>query len=298
MTSQEGIALETNHKRKKSLSLIKFFKNKDTNWTTTILLLIGSLIILFPLYLTLTVALKSPQQLAQSLLAFPKELHWENFSKAMKLTHYFRSFKNSSLIAVPTVFITLLTNSMVAYAIARNMDKKFFRFLYYYFIAAMFIPFPIIMLPIVKEMSFLGLDNRLGLTILYIVYGLSLNIFIYIGYIRSLPISLEEAAIIDGANTWQIFWKVIFPLLKPINATIGILTALWAWNDFMLPLIILNDRELMTLPLVQYVFQSQFSTDYNLAFASYILALAPMLLVYIFAQKWIISGVMRGSVKG
>ncbi|PRX28582.1 carbohydrate ABC transporter membrane protein 2 (CUT1 family) [Orenia metallireducens] len=301
MISQEEATLETNLKSKESKESnrsFKFFEDNDINWIATILLLIGSLAILFPLYLAINVALKSPQQLAQSILAFPKELHWENFTKAMELTHYFRSFKNSSLVTVPTVIITLLTNSMVAYAIARNLDKKFFKFLYYYFIAALFIPFPIIMLPIVKEMSFLGLDNRLGLTILYIVYGLSMNIFIYISYIKSLPGSLEEAAIIDGASTWQIFWKIIFPLLKPINATIAILTALWAWNDFMLPLIMLNDRKLMTLPLVQYVFQSQFSTNYNLAFASYLLALAPMILVYIFAQKWIISGVMKGSVKG
>lgn len=273
------------------------FADRDINWSATILLAIGSLAILFPLYLAITIALKTPQEMAQSLLGIPWGLHWENFTKAMEMTHYFRSIKNSSLITFPAVIITLLTNSMVSYAIARNMEHKFFKFLYYYFISAMFIPFPIIMLPIVKEMSFLGLDNRMGLTMLYVVYGLTLNIFIYVGYIKSLPRSLEEAAIIDGASTWQVFWKIVFPLLKPINATVAILTGLKAWNDFMLPLVLLNERELMTLPLVQYVFQSQFSTDYNLAFASYILALLPMLLLYVVAQKWIIGGVMRGSIK-
>jgi raffinose/stachyose/melibiose transport system permease protein len=153
------------------------------------------------------------------------------------------------------------------------------------------------MLPVVKQTSLFGLNNMTGLIFLYIVYGLAFNIFIYVGYIRSIPKSLEEAAYVDGASIWTVFWKVIFPLLSPINATVGILTCLWAWNDFMLPLVILSDRDSMTLPLVQYVFQSQFTTNYNLAFASYLMALSPMVLVYIIAQKWIISGVTKGAVK-
>lgn len=103
--------------------------------------------------------------------------------------------------------------------------------------------------------------------------------FLYSGYIKSIPVSLEEAATIDGASTFQVFWRIIFPLLKPINATVAITTCLWTWNDFMLPLIILGKPEMATLPLVQYVFQSQFTTNYNLAFASYLLALLPMFIV-------------------
>ena len=134
--------------------------------------------------------------------------------------------------------LTLLTNTFVAYAVARNMDKRFFRFLYYFFIAAMFVPFPVVMLPIAKQMGSLHLDNQVGLIILYTVLGLGTNLFIATGFIRSIPVSLEEAARIDGASTWRIFWTIIFPLMSPINATIAILTALWAWNDFLLPLII------------------------------------------------------------
>ncbi|WP_433747662.1 carbohydrate ABC transporter permease [Falsibacillus pallidus] len=270
---------------------------RKTNWPVQILIFLGSLLILFPLYLTITIALKDPQQMAQSVLSWPTEIHWENFSKAIEMTNFFQAFKNSAIITVCTVVLTLLTNSMVAYAIARNMHKKFFKFLYYYLVSAMFIPFPIIMLPIVKQTSSWGMDNQIGLIFLYVVYGLSFNIFVYVGYIKSIPKELEEAATMDGAGTWKTFWKVIFPLLTPINATVAILTALWAWNDFMLPLIILSDKDQATLPLVQYVFQGQFSTDYNLAFSSYILALAPMIIVYLFAQKWIINGVTKGAVK-
>ncbi|MDN4526879.1 carbohydrate ABC transporter permease [Fictibacillus fluitans] len=271
--------------------------SRKINWPLTILLIICSLFILFPLYLTVVTALKTPEEMGKSLLTLPNSFHWQNFVEAVRLTNFFHSFRNSAIVTVFTVVFTLLTNSMVAYAIARNMHRKFFKTLYYYFVSAMFVPFPIIMLPVVKETSFLGLNNMAGLIFLYIVYGLAFNIFIYVGYIKSIPYSLEEAAYVDGASTWKVFWKVIFPLLAPINATVGILTCLWAWNDFLLPLVILSNRDAMTLPLVQYVFQSQFTTNYNLAFASYLMALSPMIIVYLFAQKWIISGVTRGAVK-
>ena len=204
---------------------------------------------------------------------------------------------NSLLSTVCAVVLTLLTNTFVAYAVARNMDKRFFRFLYYFFLAMMFVPFTVVMLPIAKEMGTLHLDNQLGLIILYTILGIGTNLFIAIGFIRSIPISLEEAARIDGASTWRIFWTIIFPLMGPINATIAILTALWAWNDFLLPLITLTDQSNQTIPLAQYVFQSQFTSNYPMAFASYLMAMAPVLIVYVFAQKWVVGGVMRGAVK-
>jgi raffinose/stachyose/melibiose transport system permease protein len=270
---------------------------QGTNWPVTILMSLGSLIIVIPLYMVISIALKTPQELAQSALSFPFGLHWENFTRAIEATNFFNALKNSAIITIFTLIFTILSNSMVAYAIARNMHRKFFKGLYFYFVSALFIPFPIIMLPIVKQTSALGLNNPAGLILLYVVYGMAMNIFIYVGYIRSIPKELEEAAIIDGCNTWGVFWKVIFPLLTPINATVGILTCLWAWNDFLLPLVILSDSEDATLPLVQYVFQTEFGTDYNLAFASYLLALAPMVIIYLFAQRWIIGGVVKGAIK-
>ena len=214
-----------------------------------------------------------------------------------ELTNFPTTALNSAIITVGTVVLTLLTNSMVAYAIARNMHRRLFKGLYFYFVSALFVPFPIIMLPVAKETSILHLDNRLGLILLYVVYGLAFNIFIFTAYIQSIPHELEEAAAMDGASTWGVFWKVIFPLLAPMNATVGILTCLWAWNDFLLPLVILSDPGSATLPLVQYVFQSQFQTNYPAAFASYLMAMAPLLIVYVFAQRWVISGVTRGAVK-
>ncbi|WP_299166762.1 carbohydrate ABC transporter permease [uncultured Arthrobacter sp.] len=270
---------------------------RQINWWLTALVAVLSLTVFIPLYFTVVTALKTPDQLGGSGFGLPTDPAWGNFAEAWNLTDFPRALMNSALITVGAVLLTLLTNSMVAYAIARNMHRKLFKGLYFYFIAALFVPFPIIMLPVVKETALFGLDNQLGLILLYTVYGLSFNIFVYVAYIRSIPMELEEAAITDGASTWTVFWKVIFPLLGPMNATVGILTCLWAWNDFMLPLVILSDPSAQTLPLAQFIFQGQFNTNYSVAFASYLMAMAPLLLVYLFAQRWVISGVMRGSTK-
>ncbi|WP_298838144.1 carbohydrate ABC transporter permease [Clostridium sp.] len=272
-------------------------KKKISLVLTLTMIILAGIFILFPLYILISTSLKSPQDMINSTLSLPSKFHFDNFTQAIKITNFFDAFGNSAVITFVSVLFIIITNSMVSYAIARNRDVKFFNILYYYFISAMFVPFQIIMLPLVKQVSSFQLDNIPGIIVLYIVYGLPFNIFLYVGYLKSLPKSLEEAATIDGASTWQIFFRIIFPLLKPINATIGILSFLGTWNDFMLPLIILSKPAQATLPLVQYVFQGQFSTNYNLAFASYLLALAPIIIVYIFAQRFIISGVTNGAIK-
>jgi raffinose/stachyose/melibiose transport system permease protein len=272
-------------------------QRSEVNWWLTALLIVLSLTIFVPLYFAVVTALKTPDQLGGTGFGLPDEVRWANFADAWRLTDFPVAALNTAIITVGAVVLTLLTNSMVAYAIARNMERRFFKAMYFYFVSALFVPFPIIMLPVAKQTALLNLDNRVGLILLYVVYGLAFNIFIFTAYIRSIPHELEEAATMDGASTWGTFWKVIFPLLAPMNATVGILTCLWAWNDFLLPLVILSDPDSATLQLVQYVFQSQFQTNYPAAFASYLMAMAPLLIVYIFAQRWVISGVTRGAVK-
>lgn len=273
----------------------KIRRDHKVNWGLTAAVAVLSLTVLVPLYFAVVTALKTPSE--AGTFSLPTTWEWHNFADAWNKVNYPKAALNSAIITVCAVVLTLLTNTFVAYAVARNMDKRFFRFLYYFFLAMMFVPFTVIMLPIAKEMGSLHLDNQLGLIILYTILGIGTNLFIAIGFIRSIPISLEEAARIDGASTWRIFWTIIFPLMGPINATIAILTALWAWNDFLLPLITLTDQSNQTIPLAQYVFQSQFTSNYPMAFASYLMAMAPVLIVYIFAQKWVVGGVMRGAVK-
>jgi raffinose/stachyose/melibiose transport system permease protein len=253
--------------------------------------------IFLPLYITFVIAVKSPSDMV-NVLSFPKSIHWDNFVEAWNMTEYPEKLANTFLITALTVIFTIITNSIVGYAISRNRRKsKFFNILYYYFISAMFIPFNVLMLPLVKEASSLHIDNVLGITLLYIVFGLPMNTFLYTGYIKTLPKELDEAAVIDGANLPQMYFRVIFPTMKPINATVAILTCLWTWNVFLMPLVLLSKPEQQTLQLSQYVFQRQFSTDYNLAFASYLMVLLPILIVYVFCQKWITAGITNGAVK-
>ena len=150
----------------------------------------------------------------------------------------------------------------------------------------MFIPFQVIMLPLVVQANAFHLDNIFGITFLYIIFGLPMNTFLYTGAVKAIPEALDEAAMIDGANPIQIFSRIIFPVLKPTTATVAILSFMWTWNDFTMPLVLLSDESQQTLQLAQYVFKKQFSVDYNLAFASYLLVLlhflAVLLIFYIY----------------
>lgn len=177
-------------------------------------------------------------------------------------------------------------------------EKKSFRLIYLYIVSGMFVPFSILMMPLVKQTAQMGLGNRAGVIILYLVFYMPMNVLLYTGYMKNMPLALEEAANIDGASTWKTFWQIIFPMMTPMHATVAILTALGTWNDVMTPLVIMSGTGQNTLPLAQLNFQTQFGTNYNLAFASYILALIPILLFYIICQKQILNGVANGAVKG
>ncbi|MGO2082345.1 carbohydrate ABC transporter permease [Vagococcus sp.] len=283
------------------MSRIKnFFRknNGDINWPLTVLMFILAVVTIFgPLYMTLMIAVKDPSQM-DNVLSWPTKFNWHNFSDAWKLTDYPQKFLNTLFITVINLIFTVFTNSLAAYAITRKRSQsKFFNAMYYYFISAMFIPFNVIMLPLVKQASLFNLDNILGITFIYIIFGLPMNTFLYTGFIKKIPVALDEAAEIDGATPLQVFRYVIFPMLKPVHATVAILSFMWTWNDFLMPLILLSKPEQQTLQLSQYIFQGQFSTQYNLAFASYLLVILPVLLIYIFFQKWIIAGVTDGAVK-
>lgn len=268
------------------------------NWPMTILLIaLAVVFILGPLYIAVLIAIKDPSEM-ENVLSFPKKLRLQNFADAWVMTDYPRKFMNTLFITVVNLIFTILTNSMVAYAITRNKDKnKLFSLAYYYFVSAMFIPFNVIMLPLVKQASTFHMDNIVGITFLYIIFGLPMNIFLYSGFVKSVPVALDEAAYIDGATPFQTFYRIIFPLMKPMSATVAILSFMWTWNDFSMPLVLLSEEKYQTLQLAQYVFKGQFNTEYNLAFASYLLVLLPILLVYVFCQKWIIEGVTNGAVK-
>jgi len=261
-------------------------------------MLVASLTVLLPLYFTVAMALKSPDQIGTGTgLAWPSPMNWENFAAAYVATNFPRAFMSTAFVTVLSVLGSLACSSLVAYAIARNWNHRFFRGSFVYLLSAMFIPFPVIILPLIKQTALLGLDNPAGVVFLHVLGGISFNALLYIAFVRSIPVELEESARMDGATTWQVFRKIIFPLLAPMNATVGIFAFLGSWNDFLLPQMMIADPALQTLPVVQMLFQGEFNTNYSLAFASYLMAMAPTLVVYILAQRWVLSGVMRGAVK-
>ncbi|WP_030265050.1 carbohydrate ABC transporter permease [Streptomyces violens] len=268
------------------------------NWVQTGLLVLGTLAVLVPIYFAITMSLKTGRQAASGTgLDWPSPFEFGNFGAAWELTHFPRAFAVSLTISALAVAGQLIVSSLAAYAIARNWHRRLFRWSYFYLLAAMFIPFPVVALPQVKLTSMVGLDNPLGVAVLHILFGISFNLLLYTAFLRSVPYELEESARIDGCTTWQTFWKIIFPLLAPMNATVGIFAFLMSWNDFMMPSLIIGDPSLQTIPVVQKIFQLKFSSDYNVAFASYLMAMAPTLIAYLFAQRWVMSGVTRGAIK-
>lgn len=280
----------------------KIKKDNHINIPLTIVLFIGCLTVIFPLYMTVIIALKSPAEMtndAMGALSLPKTLSLDNFAEAMRVTNFGKSLLNSVIITGATIILSLIIHSMAGYAIGRAMTRhKGFKFIYFYIVSGMFVPFAILMMPLVKQTAILGIDNMFGVIILYVVFYMPMNIMLYSGYLKNIPLAMEEAASIDGASTWRTYWTIIFPMMKPMHATVAVLTALGTWNDVMTPLVIMSGSENTTLPLAQLNFQTQFGTNYNLAFASYLLALIPILIFYIFCQKQIIGGIANGAVKG
>lgn len=274
---------------------------EKTNWVLTIILILGTFTVFFPLYMAINIAFKQPSEMTNSIegaLGLPSSINFSNFAEAMRVTDFWHSLGNSLFITLATIALALVVYSLAGYVLGRTISKhKGFKWVYLYLISGMFVPFAILMMPLVKETAMLHLGNQFGVILLYLVFYMPMNVMLYAGYMKNIPTVIEEASEVDGASTWTTFWRVIFPMMKPMHATVAVLTALGTWNDVMTPLVIMSGTGINTLPIAQLNFQTQFGTNYNLAFASYIMSLIPILLFYIICQKQIISGVANGAVK-
>ena len=268
------------------------------NRAGTLTLLICSVAVFLPLYATLTMAFKTTEQaVSGQVFSLPSPLSLEGFVEAWRLTNFPRGFAISVFVTLVTVVGTVVLAAFAAYAIARRWDHQFFRGSFYYLLAAMFLPFPVLALSQVKLTGMVGLANPLGVALLHIMFQLSFSVLLFTAFIRGLPEELEESARLEGATTWTVFRRIVFPLMAPMSATVAIFAFLASWNDFVMPSLITADSTLQTLPVLQSVFQSQFSSNYNVAFASYLMAMAPAIIVYLFTQRWVMSGVTQGAIK-
>lgn len=225
---------------------------------------------------------------------------FQNFPEAMRKMNFWRVFGNSLIITISATILTILVSAMAAFVISRNHWKAT-TILFSLMIASMVIPFQVLMVPIVSVYGgiFNVLNHRVTLILMHIGFSVSMATFMFDKAIRTnIPLGLEEAAEIDGCTRWQTFWWIVFPLLKPTVATVAIIDAMAFWNDYLLPSLVLGRKELYTLPIATQAFYGTYSTDIGLVMAALLLAMLPILILFVFLQKYIVAGVTSGAVKG
>lgn len=257
-----------------------------------------AVLFLFPIYILAVNSFKTQKGIFIDPIGFPQEgmATLQNYPEAVDKMDYFGAFLNSLLITIAATVLIIVCASMAAWVLVRYKNKMSSA-LFFLFSIAMIIPFQCVMLPLVKLMSSLGLQNPPGLVFMYLGFGSSLSIMLYHGFIKGIPVELEEAAMIDGCGMWRTFWRVTFPLLTPITTTVAIVNIMWVWNDFLLPQLMINQPGWQTLPLKTFYFFGQFSKRWDLATAALILSMIPIIIFYLAAQKKIIKGVTDGAIK-
>jgi len=258
---------------------------------------------MFPIYIVLVNSFKNRQELYENRLALPQNFSFQYFVKAMEKMNFMRAFGNSLKVTVISIAIIVILASMTAWMLVRY-DNKLSRFIFMTLVATMIIPFQTIMMPLMQVMGWVRdnlhipmLNTIGGLIYMNVGFGASMAVFLYHGFIKTIPVSLEEAATIDGCNKFKVFWKIVFPILKPTTVTVSILDVIWIWNDYLLPSLVLSSKALRTIPLSTASFFGQFTIEWNLAMAGLMLMITPVIIFYLFAQKYIVKGVAAGAVK-
>lgn len=273
---------------------------KKPNFLIYIFLICGAIMIIFPMYLTIITAFKPTEELTKSIFAFPSSMYLGNFKEVITKSGFVHSVVNTVLVTVISCCGVVALVPLVSYAIARNMDNRpYYKYLYYFLLIGIFVPFQVKMMPLVQVMSDFNMLNVPGIIVLYVTSAVCEGVFLYVAFILGVPQELEESAYMDGASTFYTYVKIIFPLLKPMTATVLIMDGLWFWNDFFLPLLALNKTpDNYTLTLFIYNFKSQTTVNYSLIFAGLLLAMLPIMILYVFLQRQIMGGLVNGAVKG
>ena len=255
--------------------------------------------VIAPFYVSVIYALKDSSDISVNRLAWPQHPTINNFVKVITENEQFiTGYKNSILTTIPAVLILMTATSMAAYVLAR-FKGRFYRRVYMIFVSGILIPIQCIMLPLYLNFFRLGLTNsNLGFVIARTGLQIPISILVVTGFVKTVPLDLEEAARIDGCNRFTMFWKIVFPLMKPVNATQLVLNTLFIWNDYTTAVILLRKVESRTLLLAQMAYFNEYTSELNLAFAFFILAMLPILILYFCMQKYVVSGIMMGAVKG
>lgn len=266
--------------------------------TTEIIMGIVALVFLSPFYFLFVNSVKPFGEIMSDSASLPKVIQWENYAKAWELTRFPQAFTNSLIITVISVSVLALISAMGAYRMVRS-NTLFNRILFMLFIASMVIPFQTIMMPLLRVVNELGVNNsHFGLIMTYLGLGAPMAVFLFHGFVKSIPREIEEAATVDGCTGISVFFRIVLPMLKPMLMTTIVLNCLWVWNDYLLPSLILQRPEMRTIPLATFSFFGQYSKQWDIALPALVLGITPVVIFFLFLQRYIVEGIAAGSVKG
>ncbi|MBE0338399.1 carbohydrate ABC transporter permease [Paenibacillus sp. 28ISP30-2] len=267
-------------------------------WVTELVMILVALIFLVPFYFLFVNSVKSFGDLLTDSAAWPQTFVWSNYARAWSITRFPEALWNSLVVTVVSNLSLALISSMAAYRMVRH-PTRYNRVLFTLFVAAMVIPFQSVMIPLVKVVSTLDLMNSIGgLVICYLGFGAPMSIFLFHGFVKGVPVEVEEAATVDGCTPYGVFFRIVYPLMLPMMVTVIILNTLWIWNDYLLPSLVLQKAELRTIPIATYAFFGQYTKQWDLALPALVLGILPVIVFFLAMQKYIIQGIMAGSVKG
>ena len=291
--------MEAKLNTKKDMEL-KYVPKKKNNGLLYVVLLVLSILFLAPIFIVLYNSFKGKLYISRTPFALPNATTFsgiENYINGIEKTGFISAFGWSVFITVFSTAVIVLFTSMTAWYITR-VKSKLTSFLYYLFVFSMIVPFQMVMFTMSKIANMLSLDNPFGIIIIYLGFGAGLSVFMFSGFVKTIPIDIEEAAMIDGCNPIQTFFLIVLPLLKPIAITISILNVMWIWNDYLLPTLVLGS-DYRTLPMaVQYLRGGYGAVDMGAMMAVLVLAIIPIIIFYLVCQKHIIEGIAAGAVKG
>lgn len=265
-----------------------------------IILVIVAAAFLFPVFIVLMNSFKNKLYISSEPFSFPMGESFagiENYTSGLEKTGFFSAFGWSLFITLGSVLVIVLFSAMTAWYITR-VKSRITSAMYYAFVFSMIVPFQMVMFSMSKLANTLRLDNPLGIIVIYLGFGAGLSVFMFCGFIKSIPLEIEEAAMIDGCGSIRTFFLVVLPILKPTAITVAILNTMWIWNDYLLPYLVIG-TDYKTIPIaIQYLRGGYGSIDMGAMMAMLVLAIIPIVIFYLFCQKYIIKGVVAGAVKG
>jgi ABC-type sugar transport system, permease component len=295
MNTSKSTFIQSDFQNKLSVSQKKA---SPGNVFTLFFLGVMGLLVLFPLVMALFNSLKTTAEMNLAVLALPKTFKWDNYVTAFQSMNFLRSLINTIIITSFGTLGIVVISAMAGYKLSRT-KTALSNIIFFLIISSMMIPFTVIMIPLVQVAAKLYMLNKIwGIILVYVGVGINMPIFLYHGFVKTIPLELEEAALIDGATDWQVFHKILLPMLQPINITVALLQIIWIWNDFLLPLVFISSQKNYTLILSTQSFYSLYSTSWELILAGNFMAAIPVIIIYLLFQKNIQEGIATGALKG